>query len=115
MTRYGATENLFCMSNDNLWRLEPHVCRKCFARLASRPVMDAGVVGQRVYQCTNCGTEAQANSAEELCCCGIKIKKPSRTGSKAGGTLVDAGVRCVPNPEVTTTFPSLYVASEVMR
>lgn len=103
------------MSKDTLWRLEPHVCRKCFSRLVSRPVMDAGVIGQRIYQCPNCGAEEQTTSAEALCCCGIKLKKPNRIGTKSSDALIDAGVRCIPNPEITTQFPSLYVASEVSR
>ena len=103
------------MSNDNLWRLEPHVCKTCFARLASRTVMDSGLVGQRLYQCTNCGAEVQATTADALCCCGIKLKKPGRDGSKASAISVDAGIRCVPNPEISTMFPSKFVASEVVK
>lgn len=56
---------------------------------------------------------ADAECADALCCCGIKIRKMGR-GGKAGA-LVDAGVRCIPNPSPTPEFPSLYVASEVKR
>jgi len=90
--------------------LEPHVCRKCFGRLASIPLAD----GFR-FVCTNCGSEAEGQKADVLCCCGIKIRKMGRNGSKAGQTLVDAGVRCIANPSPTPEFPSLYVASEVAR
>ena len=90
-------------------RLEPHVCRECFARLVSFPVGG----GLRRYFCPNCGAEAEATSADELCCCGIKIRKPGRSGKAA--VLVDAGVRCIPNPDPTPLFPSLYVASEVAK
>lgn len=95
-----------CKKN-GLWQLEPHICRSCFARLASQSTGG----GHRRYVCTNCGTEAEAADAGALCCCGIKVRKPGRGGK--GETLVDAGVRCIPNPNPTPLFPSLYVASEV--
>ena len=91
------------------WQLEPHICRNCFSRLASQPLPG----GSRHYACTNCGATADAGCADALCCCGIKIRKMGR-GGKAGA-LVDAGVRCIPNPSPTPEFPSLYVASEVKR
>lgn len=98
------------------WNLEPHICRKCFGRLVSR-VVPGSVPGAelRVYQCTNCGAEAQHTNADAICCCGIKIKRAGRNGTKASSTLVDAGVRCIPNPEISPMFPSQYVASEVVR
>lgn len=89
------------------WTLEPHVCRECFCRVASRL---AGS-GLREYVCVNCGTTAEHSTVDAICCCGIKIKKQART-SKAG-ELVDAGVRCVRNPDPTPQFPNLYVATEV--
>lgn len=95
------------------WQLEPHVCKKCFARLVSRPVADAVTTGLREFACTNCGLQGEAVSSDAVCCCGIKIRRPGR-GGKAGA-LVDAGVRCIPNPEPSLQFPSLYVASEVAK
>lgn len=97
------------------WELEPHICRKCFGRIVSRMV-PGSVPGAelRVYQCSNCGLEAQHTHADALCCCGIRIKKAGRNGTKAGA-MVDAGVRCIPNPERSPMFPSEYVASEVVR
>lgn len=95
------------------WQLEPHVCKKCFARLVSCPVADAVTPGLRLYQCTNCGLEAESATADAVCCCGIKIRKAGRNGR--AGSLVDAGVRCIPNPEPSLMFPSLYVASEVAK
>lgn len=88
------------------WRLEPHICRACFSRLVSQPTQ-----GGRRYLCTNCGQEAHGHDASVLCCCGLKIRRPSRTG-KSGVALVDAGVRCQPNPDPRPEFPSLYVAME---
>lgn len=90
------------------WRLEPHICRACFSRLVSRGADGA----DRRYHCTNCGLEAVAASAEALCCCGTKIRRPTK-GSKSGTTLVDAGIRCVVNPVPTPDFPSVIVAAEV--
>lgn len=97
------------------WELEPHICRKCFGRIVSR-VVPGSVPGAelRVYQCSNCGLEAQHTHADALCCCGIKIKKAGRNGTKSGA-MVDAGVRCIPNPERSPMFPSEFVASEVVR
>lgn len=102
-----------CLGNCNnkkneLWQLEPHICRKCFARLVSRSLPG----GVRLFACSNCGAEAESSGADALCCCGIKIRKVK--GGKAG-SLVDAGVRCIPNPSPSQEFPSLYVASEVKR
>lgn len=93
------------------WELEPHVCKTCFGRLASRPVPGGDL---RIYRCTNCGAEAQHTHADAVCCCGIKIKRAGRNGTKSG-SLVDAGVRCIPNPERSPMFPSELVASEVVR
>lgn len=90
------------------WRLEPHVCKSCFARLVSSQVAGSEL---RLYQCTNCGAEAQHSNADALCCCGLKIRKMGRNGK--AGAMVDAGVRCIPNPEPSPLFPNLFVASEV--
>lgn len=101
------------MSKDILWRLEDHVCKSCFGRVISRPVMDA--VGQRLYRCTNCGHEAQGDSVSAICCCGVKLRKQGRDGSKAAATLIDAGIRCVSNPTPNSLLPSQIVASEVVK
>lgn len=90
--------------------LEPHVCKKCFARIASRPTGN----GERLYQCTNCGAEATGPDADVICCCGIKIRRAGKNGTKSG-SMVDAGIRCIPNPEISPLFPSLFVASEVEK
>jgi len=90
------------------WRLEPHICRACFSRLVSQ---GAGGASRR-YHCTNCGLEAVAEAADALCCCGTKIRRPTK-GSKSGHSLVDAGIRCVVNPSPTPDMPSVIVAAEV--
>ena len=79
------------------------MCRHCFGRLAST---DAGE-GRRRYQCTNCGAEAVGLSPDVLCSCGLKLRHHG-----PGGGLVDAGLRCQPNPSPTPDFPSLFVAAE---
>ena len=99
------------------WRLEPHICRACFSRLVSRPapqhrVLDAPQPTGRLYHCTNCGLEAVAPGADALCCCGTKIRRPTK-GSKSGMTLVDAQIRCAVNPTPTPDFPSVIIAMEV--
>jgi hypothetical protein len=86
----------------NGWVLEPHVCRHCFGRLASR--QDGH---QTRYQCTNCGADAAGHATDVLCACGLAL----RNHGPAGGTL-DAGLRCQANPAPSPEFPSLYVAAE---
>lgn len=76
------------------WRLEPHACRICFARLVSRRT----VGGKRVIRCTNCGTEIEHPRIAGLCCCGITLS----TGR-------NAGVRCIHNPKRTPECPSEIV------
>ena len=93
--------------NDAVWRLESHVCRVCLTRLVSRP----GTGSSRVYHCPNCGAEAAGKCADVLCACGMKIRRPTRDG-RSGVQLVDANVRCMPNPSPTPDFPSLFVASD---
>lgn len=63
------------------------------------------------YQCTNCGLEAVGHDASVLCCCGMKVRKATRAHT-SGTMLVDAGIRCMKNPEPTPDFPSLYVAGD---
>ena len=96
---------------DEGWALEPHICRACYGRLVSK----AGEVpGWRTYLCTNCGTEASAQAASLLCCCGIKLRKPTASG-RSRAALIDAGIRCQVNPAPTPDFPSVIVASEVVE
>jgi DNA-directed RNA polymerase subunit RPC12/RpoP len=85
------------------WTLEPHVCRECFGRLLSQP----RARGHRLYVCANCGTEALGRAADVLCACGLKLRNHG-----PGAPLVDAGLRCQPNPEPRPEFPSLFVAAE---
>lgn len=87
------------------WRLEPHVCRVCFGRVASRKT-DAG----RLYQCTNCGAEAHGHRADVVCACGMKLRK-HRCDGRSSVTLVDAGIRCHENLRRSPEFPSQYTAS----
>jgi hypothetical protein len=100
------------------WRLEPHVCRACFSRLVScateTRVLDDGplVPSMRLYQCTGCGVEALGSVPSVLCSCGLKLRKPTKAG-RSGVALVDAGIRCVANPEIRAEFSQLFVAQEV--
>lgn len=90
---------------ESAWKLEPHCCRLCFGRVASRRDDD-----ERIYQCTNCGTQAVGMKPAAICACGIKIKK-SRGDGRSSMVLVDAGIRCHENKSKSPEFPSLYVAS----
>jgi hypothetical protein len=45
-----------------------------------------------------------AASVAALCACGLQVRR--------AGVLVDAGLRCQPNPAPTPDFPSLFVAAE---
>lgn len=92
------------------WALEPHCCRICFGRLVSKPAAS----GLTRYRCTNCEEESQHTDASVACCCGIKIRKRNGVG-RHGGPMVDAGIRCIANPERSPMFPAAYVASEVVK
>lgn len=102
-----ATKNAHAHAPDaaSSWTLEPHVCRVCFSRLASKPLPAGG----RLYQCTNCGLEAEGCRASALCACGTKIRR-TRGDGRGVAQLVDAGIRCVPNPNKTPEFPALFIA-----
>jgi ribosomal protein L37AE/L43A len=82
------------------WTLEPHVCRKCFARVVSRETLDDA---DRVYHCTNCGATEVGESPAVMCSCGTQLRRL--------GKLIDAGIRCQPNPSPSLEFPSLIVAA----
>jgi hypothetical protein len=56
--------------------------------------------------------EAVAPGADAVCCCGTKIRRPTK-GSKSGHTLVDAGLRCIVNLAPTPEMPSVIIAAEV--
>lgn len=86
-----------------LLRLEAHVCRSCFGRLVSEVLPG----GRLRYECSNCGLVALGSKPDVLCACGLALRHhgPNR------GT-VDAGLRCMPNPEPTPEFPSLIVAGQ---
>lgn len=87
---------------DDNWRLEPHCCRACFGRIASRQA--EGDEDARLYQCTNCGLEAVGHRPSVLCSCGAKIPKGK-------GRYVSAGLVCHENTARSMEFPALYVAS----
>jgi hypothetical protein len=90
---------------DSGWQLEPHCCRVCFGRIASRKVPDG-----REFECTNCGARGVGNKASVICACGIKIRKYKGDGRTAA-VMVDAGIRCHSNKRVSPEFPALFVAS----
>lgn len=92
---------------ENAWRLEPHVCRSCFGRVASQR---CGSPGERFYQCTNCGIEGYGQKPDVVCSCGLKLRKHKGDGRSAS-TFADAGVRCHENHKRSPEFPSRYVAS----
>lgn len=93
----------------NCWRLEPHVCSQCYARIVSTALLGSGKI---VFRCTNCGRQGKGDDASVICACGIKLRKPV-TGRAVGKPFYDAGIRCIENPKLSPEFPSLYVASYV--
>lgn len=101
-TKKRARASVTAPNTGVTWVLEPHVCRHCFGRLASR--RDGA---QTRYECTNCGADATGRAPDVLCACGLAL----RNHSPAGGTL-DAGLRCQPNPAPSPDFPSRFVAAE---
>lgn len=92
------------------YRLEPHVCRTCFARVASTEVINPDLSITRRYVCTSCGAEANGTQPSVLCCCGIRMRKTLENG-KPGNEMIDAGIRCHANENVRPDFPALFVAS----
>lgn len=90
---------------DSSVRLEPHVCRICFGRIASRRQGDG-----RIFECTNCGLTIPGVRPSVICACGIKIRK-ARGDGRSSVTLVDAGIRCHENQARSPEFPALFVAS----
>lgn len=87
------------------WNLEPHVCRHC---MGGR-VVSSVAAGVHTWLCTNCGATAEAETAESICCCGIRMHRPDQAG------VIDPGIRCQPNPRPTPEFPSLIVAADVQK
>ena len=102
-----AHETQVVGAQDNSWRLEPHVCRSCFSRIASKR---ADKPGERIFECTNCGLSGQGQKASVVCSCGIKLRK-HRGDGRSGEVLADAGIRCHENQKRTPEFPSLYACS----
>ncbi|EAO3601701.1 hypothetical protein F2264_21760 [Salmonella enterica] len=90
-----------------LWVIQDHICRKCFGRVVSH--QDDS---QTHWKCTNCGYTVTGGDVSVICCCGIRYKKGGRKGSKSVAP-VDAGIRCIRNPNITTEFCCEIVASEV--
>lgn len=89
------------------WAIQDHICRKCFGRVLGTPDADS-----MLWRCSNCGYEVHGEDVSVICCCGIKYKKGGRKGSKSAAP-VDAGIRCIRNPNPTTEFCCEIVASEV--
>lgn len=85
------------------WRLEAHCCRVCMGRIASR--QSDTDEDKRLYQCTNCGLEAEGHKPSVLCACGMKIRKGK------GGHMVSAGLQCHENHARGPEFPAVYVVS----
>jgi hypothetical protein len=85
------------------WEIEDHVCRHCFGRMVSTRLSS----GATRYRCTNCGAEGEGHAPSVLCACGLKLRSAA-----PGLDLVDAGIRCVPNPSPSAAFPSQIVAAE---
>lgn len=88
--------------------LEPHVCRRCFGRILSAEHSS----GQREYICSNCGLSAIGDSPSAICSCGMTLRKTTVTRVK-GAKPQDAGIRCIPNPNIGPDFPSEFVAAYV--
>ena len=84
-----------------MWELEPHVCKACFGRIVSRKIGD---VDDKLYQCSNCGAEAEGSGPSVLCACGVCLPRK-------GGSPIKLGLKCQQNTERGTDFPSLYIAT----
>ncbi|WP_161548757.1 hypothetical protein [Pseudomonas sp. Q1] len=91
------------------WKLEPHVCKICFGRMASR-LAEQGLVE---LLCTNCGATSKQERITAACCCSIVLRKRNSSG-RSGGQMIDAGIRCIPNPARSSEFPSMYIAQQIV-
>jgi len=81
------------------WMLTDHCCRICFGRILTRTTFE----NRKVYKCSNCDAEVQAESVTGICCCGMKIMKQK-----------DAGIRCVLNTDRKPENQSMVVAAQVV-
>ena len=86
-------------TENNLWKLVPHVCRVCFSRVLVRETFDH----RRIYRCSGCGIEKEGRSEAAICSCGIKLK-----------TGVDAGIRCELNPDRSPEWPAEVTAAQAV-
>ncbi|TAI63418.1 hypothetical protein CWO89_24350 [Bradyrhizobium sp. Leo170] len=82
----------------HLWALTPHVSRCCFARVLACE----GGREERVYRCSNCGSQAEGGEARVLCACGSVLADGS-----------DARIRCQVNEDPTPEYPGEIVAAEL--
>jgi hypothetical protein len=102
--------DIFPSTGMERWELQPHVCKICFGRMASRAISEE----KMEVLCTNCGATSEQENIAGACCCGITVRKRNGIG-RSGGPLVDAGLRCVANPSRSPSFPSMYIAQEVVK
>lgn len=83
------------MPDKRLWRITPHVCQRCLARVLVTESKD----GKQTARCSNCGLEAEGGH-KAICACGLKLKSGK-----------SAGLKCIPNPKPSAEMPSEVVAS----
>jgi hypothetical protein len=76
---------------DQCWVLTDHCCRRCLGRLLAQ-----AVAGRSNFRCAECGAVASVIGPFEgsVCACGVQI----------GGR--DAGIRCMPNPNIDPDSPT---------
>lgn len=76
-----------------------HACRACFGRLGNE-VIDGKRTG--IVRCMECGFEGKGHLS--VCACGTKL----RTG-------LDAGLRCIRNPDVTADMPNEIIVRSAVE
>ncbi len=86
------------------WLITDHACRACLGRVLMRKTVD----NRRIYRCACCGVEREGKRPDAICACGIQL----RTGKGHGGAL-DAGVRCIANPDRRPENLAEIVAAQV--
>lgn len=84
-------------SEQPVWRLEPHVCNRCYGRVLSRNV-DGGA---RIYRCAECGNSATGKTSQVICSCGMKL-----------GGKKDMGIRCMRNENRRPEFMVEFCAQQ---
>lgn len=86
------------ITDKRTWSITNHICRACLGRVLHHESFDH----RMLWRCSNCGIEREGPAETSLCMCGLTLR-----------TKINAGIRCMVNPQKTPECPSEVVAREV--